>query len=66
MLALFLLAIVQQGMELQNISADNQLAVTGSLLVVAVILANLSGKLGSRVRTKSPSPDRTGGEPVHA
>jgi rhamnose transport system permease protein len=63
-LALFLLAIVQQGMILDNKSAETQLAVTGSLLVVAVILANLTGKLGTRVRAKPSSP--TGGEPVHA
>lgn len=65
-LALFLLAIVQQAMNLKPISAENQLAVTGSLLVLSVILANLTGKLGTRVRKKPPAAPLTGGEPVHA
>src|SRR5262249_23304036 len=65
-LALFLLAIVQQGMILDNKSAETQLAVTGGLFGVAVILPNLSGKLGTRIRAKPGRANPTGGEPVHA
>jgi rhamnose transport system permease protein len=65
-LALFLLAIVQQGMILDNKSAETQLAVTGTLLVVAVILANLTSKLGTRAKPKQPARNPSGGEPVHA
>jgi rhamnose transport system permease protein len=65
-LALFLLMIVQQGMILENISASTQLTVTGALLVVAVILANLTNKLGARTSAKPRTPTPTGGEPAHA
>ncbi|HEX3359262.1 MAG TPA: ABC transporter permease [Tepidisphaeraceae bacterium] len=66
-LALFLLMIVQQGMILQGISAETQLTVTGSLLVVSVILANLTGKLSTRTPApKRPAANPSGGELKHA
>ncbi len=66
-LALTLLMIVQQGMILQGISAETQLTVTGSLLVVSVILANLTSKLSTRSPApKRPAANPTGGELKHA
>jgi rhamnose transport system permease protein len=47
-IALFLLGIIRQGMGLANIAADNQLAVTGSLLVASVLLARLSARVEQR------------------
>jgi rhamnose transport system permease protein len=54
--ALFLLGILRRGMGVANIPAEKQLAVTGSLLVVAVILANLTNKLGATTRSKRAAP----------
>ncbi len=67
-LALFLLAIVQQGMILDNKSAETQLAVTGTLLVVSVILANLTSKLSARSQKEHRGFPIVplGGERVHA
>jgi rhamnose transport system permease protein len=39
--ALFLLGVIRRGMGVANITAENQLAVTGTLLVVSVLLARL-------------------------
>jgi rhamnose transport system permease protein len=65
-LALLLLAIVQQGMTLENVTAENQLAVTGSLLVVAVILANLTGRISARKKPPlPPAQDPRRGDPKH-
>jgi rhamnose transport system permease protein len=47
--ALFLLGVIRRGMGVANMPAENQLAVTGALLVAAVLLARLSAKLGQRV-----------------
>jgi rhamnose transport system permease protein len=47
-IALFLLGVIRTGMGVANIRAENQLAVTGTLLVVAVLLARLSAWLGQR------------------
>lgn len=54
-LALFLLGVIRRGMGLANIAADNQLAVTGSLLVVSVLLARLSGKIEQRLNRPQPT-----------
>jgi rhamnose transport system permease protein len=54
--ALFLLGILRRGMGVANIAAEKQLAVTGSLLVIAVILANLTNKLGATTRSKRAAP----------
>jgi rhamnose transport system permease protein len=54
--ALFLLGILRRGMGVAMIATDKQLAVTGSLLVIAVILANLTNKLGVSTRSKRPAP----------
>lgn len=43
--ALFLLGIIRRGMGLAEISAESQLAVTGSLLIGAVLLARFGGQL---------------------
>ncbi len=45
-MALFLLGIVGKGMGLADFSAENQLAINGTLLVVAVILFRLLSKIG--------------------
>jgi len=45
--ALFLLGILRTGMGVRNISAESQLAVTGTLLIVAVVLANVTGRYRS-------------------
>jgi rhamnose transport system permease protein len=47
-LALLLLGLIRQGMVLDNIRAENQLAVMGGLLIIAVILTNLTSRLGRR------------------
>ena len=44
--ALFLLGIIRRGMGVANITAENQLAVTGTLLVASVLMARL-GKRGA-------------------
>jgi len=49
-LALFLLGIVSTGMSMHDVRADNQLAITGGLLVAAVILFRLLRYFGSRRR----------------
>jgi rhamnose transport system permease protein len=46
--ALFLLGIVKKGMGLQNVSPEYQLTVNGGLLIVAVILTNVMGRLKRR------------------
>jgi hypothetical protein len=57
---------VQQGMTLENVTAENQLAVTGSLLVVAVILANLTGRISARKKPPlPPAQDPRRGDPKH-
>ncbi len=43
-IALFLLGILRRGMGVANISAERQLFVTGTLLILAVILTNLTGR----------------------
>jgi rhamnose transport system permease protein len=52
--ALFLLGVIRQGMGLANIRAENQLAVTGSLLILSVLLTRLlsyvSQKLDQKLR----------------
>jgi len=48
-LALLLLDIIRRGMGVANVSAEDQLAVTGALLVAAVLLARLSAGIGRRV-----------------
>lgn len=47
-IALFLLGIVQKGMGLHSVHPQYQLTVNGSLLIVAVILTNLVGRLSKR------------------
>lgn len=42
--ALLLLGILRTGMGVRNISAESQLAATGTLLIVAVVLANVTGR----------------------
>jgi rhamnose transport system permease protein len=44
-IALFLLCVLRSGMELAEITAEKQLAITGALLIAAVILTNLTTKL---------------------
>ncbi|HYO10172.1 MAG TPA: ABC transporter permease [Tepidisphaeraceae bacterium] len=46
--ALLLLGIVKKGMGLQNVSPEYQLTVNGGLLIVAVILTNLMGRVRKR------------------
>lgn len=46
--ALFLLGIVRRGMGVANMTAENQLAVMGTLLISAVLLARLSARIGQR------------------
>ena len=46
--ALLLLGIVKKGMGLQNVSPEYQLTVNGALLIVAVILTNLMGRIRKR------------------
>jgi rhamnose transport system permease protein len=46
--ALFLLGIVKKGMGLQNVPPEYQLTVNGGLLIVAVILTNLMGRMRKR------------------
>ena len=48
--AWLLLFVLRTGMELREWESQYQMAVTGSLLVVSVILANLTGKLGAKQR----------------
>jgi rhamnose transport system permease protein len=48
--ALFLLGIISRAMGLERITAEKQMAVTGTLLIVAVVLVNLTGRFGSRGR----------------
>jgi rhamnose transport system permease protein len=47
-LALMLLVIVRTAMGVQNVRAENQLAITGSLLIVAVLLGNLMRNVGRK------------------
>ena len=45
--ALFLLGIIRRGMGLANVAVENEMAVTGALLIAAVLLA----RVGERFRT---------------
>ena len=47
-LALFVLGFLRRGMDLRNIEPQDQMSITGGLLVVSVILANLSAKFSRR------------------
>ena len=47
--ALFLLGVIRRGMGVANMTAETQLAVTGTLLVAAVLLARLSAQVERRV-----------------
>nr|MBA2539982.1 ABC transporter permease [Deltaproteobacteria bacterium] len=51
--ALFLIGIVSRAMGLKRISAEQQLAVTGTLLIVAVVLANVTGRWSAGRRRRS-------------
>jgi rhamnose transport system permease protein len=48
--ALLLLIILRTGMGVQNVRPENQLAITGSLLIVAVLLGNLTKRIGRNGR----------------
>jgi rhamnose transport system permease protein len=68
-IALFLLGILKRGMGVADIISEKQQAVTGTVLVVAVILANLANKFGAAPRkSKSAAPpvEPIGGDKVHA
>jgi rhamnose transport system permease protein len=70
-MALLLLGLLQRGMGVANITAEKQLAVTGTLLVAAVIVTNLMGRLGpGRNAARSAPPPgfaiETQGDPNHA
>jgi rhamnose transport system permease protein len=47
-IALFLLGFLRRGMDLRNIEPQNQMSITGAMLVLSVILANLSTRLTIR------------------
>jgi len=49
--ALLLLCVLRSGMELAEITAEKQLTITGSLLILSVILTNLTTALLSQRRT---------------
>jgi rhamnose transport system permease protein len=49
-LALFLLGFLRRGMDLRNVEPQDQMAITGALLVASVILANLSARVSARMR----------------
>lgn len=51
-IALFLLGVIREGMRLANITADYQLAVTGTLLIAAVLLARLAGQVQGRLHSR--------------
>jgi rhamnose transport system permease protein len=68
-IALFLLGILKRGMGVADITAEKQLAVTGTVLVVAVILANLVNKFGAaprKIKPSEPPVEPIGGDQVHA
>ena len=48
-LAVFLLGLLRTGMALANVTSDTQLIVTGSLLVVAVLLTRASGIFAAKL-----------------
>jgi rhamnose transport system permease protein len=48
-IALFLLGVIRRGMGVANIAAENQLAITGTLLVASVLLARLSTRVEDRI-----------------
>lgn len=48
MLALLLIALIRTGMGLANVTAEYQLAVVGTLLVVSVMIGNLSQRFATR------------------
>ena len=53
--ALLLMGMLRKGMGLANVRAENQLAVTGTLLVVSVLLSNFTSTalLGSARKGES-------------
>ena len=44
-LALFLVAVLRIGMGVADVKAEYQLAVIGTLLILAILAANLTGQL---------------------
>ena len=52
-LALLLLCVVQIGMGLREFRPETKLLVQGALLVAAVLLTNLTGRLGTRLTKKT-------------
>ncbi len=68
MLALLLVALIRIGMGLANVTAEYQLAVVGTLLVITVIVGNLSEKIAnsrSRRSPLAPSPTLTPSQEPH-
>ena len=67
MAAWLLLFALRAGMELREVASQKQMAVTGSILVMSVILANLSAKLGAGRKPPSakaqPVPQGAGAPP---
>jgi rhamnose transport system permease protein len=54
-IALFLLGFLRRGMDLRNIEPQNQMSITGALLVLSVVLANLTARLNKRTESSPPS-----------
>jgi rhamnose transport system permease protein len=52
--ALLLMVVLKTAMDLRNIESQYQLAITGTLLVTAVLLANLLNKLSTLRRKRPP------------
>lgn len=68
MLALLLVALIRIGMGLANVTAEYQLAVVGTLLVVTVMVGNLGEKIAaskSRGRPLAPEPPRNSPQESH-
>jgi rhamnose transport system permease protein len=43
--AYFLIIVLRTGMGVANVKAESQLAVIGSLLIIAILVSNLTGRL---------------------
>jgi rhamnose transport system permease protein len=48
--ALMLLIILRKAMGMKNLPIENQMAITGTLLIVAVVLGNMMKRVGSKTR----------------
>ncbi|MBC7784681.1 MAG: ABC transporter permease [Burkholderiales bacterium] len=68
-LAMFLLVVVRSALGMRNVQVENQLPIIGTLLIVAVAIADLPAKLLARLKARRRNIEGTGTKPgatIHA